>query len=173
MKTSKNILFLCVLILQLISLYKYFINNMYIGQFVVLLLLFIVLSKYNKKLIFIDCLLIFSSVILLTFMKENKMLKNSDNFDNDNDNDNDNQLEGFKNNKIKEFMINQKVKKSDSNLNQFQKNKNKETFETHKEPGEYYKSFEIPELQKKYKGSVKTFSKKFPIYIDKLKEIFR
>lgn len=166
---KKKLLFISIVVLQIISIYKFFINTMYIGQFTVLCLLFVVLSNYNNKLIFIDCLLVFTLVILFSYMKEHNMLniKNKSNETNQSKT-----TEGFKNTKkIQEFINNRKIKKSDSNLNSFKNTNKKEKFKN-TSSSDYYKSFNSPHLKKQYKGSIKTLSKKIPIYIEKIKDIF-
>ena len=98
------------------------------------------LSNYDSKLIFIDCLLIFSLIVLLSYLKETGNL-NIDNFDDTKE------TEGFKNNKVlKEFVVNKKVFRKELNLNKG-KNKKKETFKS-VSSSDYYKSFDDPILKK-------------------------
>ena len=141
---------------------------MYIGQFFIIFLLFIVLSNYNPKLIFIDCILVFSLIILFTYMQETKTLNLQNNTSNNKLANN----EGFKNNKkLKEFMINKTVYKKELKLNKG-KRKKKEKFKN-VSTNDYYNSFNDPILKKKYHSSFKSASHKLPFFIEKFKEIIK
>ena len=159
--TRSELLFIGIILLEFILIHRFILHQMYIGQLFVLFLLLVVISNYNKRFIFINCLFIFTLVIVFSYMKENNKLKNIESFES-------------KNSKLRTLINNKKIKNNESDLNSIRgKSSKKEVFANTKQMKQKRENMENILLDKKYNSSVKSVSKKLPIFIEKFKNIFK
>ena len=159
--TRSELLFIGIILLEFILIHRLIFHQMYIGQLFVLFLLLVVISNYNKRFIFINCLFIFTLVIVFSYMKENNKLKNIESFES-------------KNSKLRTLINNKKIKNNESDLNSIRgKSSKKEVFANTKQMKQKRENMENILLDKKYNSSVKSVSKKLPIFIEKFKNIFK
>ena len=159
-QTKSELLFIGIILLEYILIHRFMFHQMYIGQLFVLFLLLIVISNYNARFIFINCLFIFTLIIVFLYMKENNKLKNIESFQSGNS-------------KLKKFINNKKIKRSESPLNTIKEGrKGKEEFGDTEKIKRKKENMQNILLSKKYNSSIKSISKKLPVFIDKFKKIF-
>ena len=159
-QTKSELLFIGIILLEYILIHRFMFHQMYIGQLFVLFLLLIVISNYNARFIFINCLFIFTLIIVFLYMKENNRLKNIESFQSGNS-------------KLEKFINNKKIKRSESPLNTIKKEvRGKEKFEDIEKNKRKKENMQNILLNKKYNSSIKSISKKLPVFIDKFKKIF-
>ncbi len=159
--TRSELLFIGIILLEFILIHRFILHQMYIGQLFVLFLLLVVISNYNKRFIFINCLFIFTLIIVFSYMKENNKLKNIESFES-------------KNSKLRTLINNKKIKNNESDLNSIRgKSSKREVFANTKKMKQKRENMENILLDKKYNSSVKSVSKKLPIFIEKFKNIFK
>jgi hypothetical protein len=93
-------------------------------------------------------------------MKENNRLKNIESFQS-------------RSSKLERFINNKKIKRSESPLNTIKKEvRGKEKFEDIERNKRRKENMQNILLNKKYNSSIKSISKKLPVFIDKFKKIF-
>ena len=152
---KESIIFLSLLVIEYFLLYLYFGKNKTHSKFVLLFIVFFTIKYINKNFLFINNIYL---ILLISFF----YYKNNNNVN----------KEGFIS-KLKNLKDKNKYDNDYSSLNNTLSKKKKENFKSTKRIGmhEYYNSFKNYKFTKKNKGVLDGINK-FPLYIEKFKEIF-